>query len=254
MVLRSLAKLMLNSFWGKFGQRENQSKTTIIKEPHKLNELMTSPTKIINNLLVVNEDTMIATWENKEEAVEPLSTVNVCIAAYTTAQARLKLYTYLEQLKERVLYYDTDSVIYISKEGEPEPPTGNYIGDMTDELEEYGNGSYITEFVSGGPKNYSYKVWSTKLEKEMLVCKVKGINLNYESSQLVNFSTIKDMVLSADNTPIMIKSTNFRRNKIHEVITVTEEKRYQIKAEKRKFLPNYDSVPYGYKRLRTENN
>jgi hypothetical protein len=31
--LRSLAKLMLNSFWGKFGQRGNMVQTTYITEP-----------------------------------------------------------------------------------------------------------------------------------------------------------------------------------------------------------------------------
>jgi hypothetical protein len=72
------------------------------------------------------------------------------------------LYSFLEKVGERVLYYDTDSIIYISREGEYDPPTGNFIGDMTDELEEYGCGSYITEFVCGGPKNYAFKVFSTK--------------------------------------------------------------------------------------------
>lgn len=31
--LRSLAKLMLNSFWGKFGQRTNLTQTTLISDP-----------------------------------------------------------------------------------------------------------------------------------------------------------------------------------------------------------------------------
>jgi hypothetical protein len=30
--------------------------------------------------------------------------------------------------------------------------TGDYLGDLTDELEEFGSGSYIEEFVSGVPK------------------------------------------------------------------------------------------------------
>jgi hypothetical protein len=35
------------------------------------------------------------------------------IAAYITNQARLELYEYLRELRESVLYCDTDSVIYI---------------------------------------------------------------------------------------------------------------------------------------------
>jgi len=34
------------------------------------------------------------------------------------------------------------------------PPTGDFLGELTDELSGYGPGSYIDEFVSGGPKQY----------------------------------------------------------------------------------------------------
>jgi hypothetical protein len=44
-----------------------------------------------------------------------------------------------------------------------EPPKveiGYYLGDLTDVLEEFGSGSYIEQFVSGGPKNYAFSVFS----------------------------------------------------------------------------------------------
>jgi hypothetical protein len=47
--------------------------------------------------------------KNLDEASEPLRNVNVVLAAYTTAQARLKLYEHLEALGGQVLCYDTDS-------------------------------------------------------------------------------------------------------------------------------------------------
>jgi len=60
-----------------------------------------------------------------------------------------------------VLYCDTDSVIYIQNVDEPSKvETGYYLGDLTDELEKFGSGSYIEEFVSGGPKNYAFSVFS----------------------------------------------------------------------------------------------
>ena len=58
------------------------------------------------------EDVMeIVTTQAKEKAEKSLKT-NVFIAIFTTANARLKLFEALETLQERVLYYDTDSVIY----------------------------------------------------------------------------------------------------------------------------------------------
>lgn len=247
--LRCQAKLMLNSFWGKFGQLEHQPRTKIINKSEEFFSMLTNPCFEINTVLPVNETALVVNYQFTEESFDPLSTVNVAIAAYVTAQARLKLYTYLEHLNERVLYYDTDSVIYISRPGEYEPPTGSFLGDMTDELEGYGCGSYIKEFASGGPKNYAYKVWSTTEEQEKVVCKVKGIKLTYATSQLVNFESIRDMILAESEVqPIVVTRDAICRTKLHEVVSKKEHKNYKTNSLKRKFLENYDSVPYGFKK------
>ena len=59
-----------------------------------------------------------------EEEVIPSNKTNIFIAAFTTAWARLELYKYLEQLKEQVLYFDTDSIIYLGLEGLLQVETG----------------------------------------------------------------------------------------------------------------------------------
>ena len=47
---------------------------------------------------------------------------NVVIAAFTTAYARLKLYSVLEKLDpSSILYMDTDSVIHVEREGAYSP-------------------------------------------------------------------------------------------------------------------------------------
>jgi hypothetical protein len=90
-------------------------------------------------------------YQYKEEFVEESGRTNVVIAAYTTctAQARLKLYSYLEQLGPRALYADIDSVVYTSR-----PELGDYLGDLTDEVPD----NRIIEFVTSGPKNNAYKI------------------------------------------------------------------------------------------------
>ena len=45
---------------------------------------------------------------------------NTFVAAFTTCWARLHLYEALKRLGKRVLYFDTDSVLYVSRPGEPE--------------------------------------------------------------------------------------------------------------------------------------
>ena len=58
---------------------------------------------------------------------------------------------------ESVLNCDTDSVIFIQKDNDPpKVKTGDYLGDLTDELEEYGFCSFLDEFVSGSPKKLCF--------------------------------------------------------------------------------------------------
>ena len=159
--LRQLGKAVITSFWRKLGKKENQEKASINKDPREFFVMFTNASIEINNILPVNDDTLLVNWSYKEESYNELTTVNVCLAAYTTAQARLKLYEYLETLGKRVLYYGIDSVIYTHLNGQVDIPLGSFLGDMTNELETYGPNSYITEFVCGGPKLYSYIVFFT---------------------------------------------------------------------------------------------
>ena len=109
--LRSLAKLMLNSFWGKFGQRPNQTQVTTCTKPSEFFQIVTDDRQVIHRIEVVNEH-MVEVFHSFQEVYDPVQTnVNIFIACFTTSYARLKLGI----LKERVLYKDTDSVIYTQK-------------------------------------------------------------------------------------------------------------------------------------------
>ena len=146
--------IFLILFIGKFAQRSNLAKIEMIHEPRDFYDLLYSSAVEVCDARLVNDETVEVHYRNTEEFAEPNNKVNVVIAAFTTAYARLKLYDLLDLLQERVLYYDTDSVIYVHQPGKPDPPLGNYLGDLTDELDA---GDYITSFVSGGPKNYAYR-------------------------------------------------------------------------------------------------
>ena len=165
------------------------------------------------------------------------------IAAFTTAYARLKLYGLLDLLQERVLYYDTDSVIYVHKAGKPDPPLGNYLGDLTDEL----NGDYITSFVSGGPKNYAYRTKKGKAET-----KIRGITLDYAATGKLNPSVIRSLVHLHTNCHTAAKVTVdipfkiTRDKKEKNIVTKRMKKDYRVVYNKRVVTENYETLPYGY--------
>lgn len=149
----------------------NLCKTQILNDSQAnvLFEQMANPTIEIQDFNIVDDrHLMLTTKRTSEDMCDPGHT-NVFLASFTTCWARLKLYELLDLLQTRVLYWDTDSVIYTLKEGELEPPVGDYLGELTNELSE---DDWITEFVCNGPKNYAYKTYKGKE-----VCKVKGFSI-----------------------------------------------------------------------------
>ena len=181
------------------------------------------------------------------------------IAAITTCHASLKLYSLLEMLDRRVLYYDTDSVIFVSRPGDADPETVSFLGDLTDELKKPGD--YITEFVSGGPKIYAFK---TRLGEH--VCKVKGFSFNHKNSKLINFEPMLGLVSRPQNQKdkkrkrsnkqaeedvdkiVVTNDRKITRQKLkRKIYNRKEKKNYRIVYDKRVLQKDsFDTLPYGY--------
>lgn len=207
--LRAIAKLILNSLWGKFGQRPDMIQTKYIgpdnvKEWYKLIQL--SDKKLID----IKADELTGCYlfvrylDNREECNNTLYKTNIAIASAVTANAGMRLYKELSKLGKRVLYHDTDSIIY---EYDPElynVEEGNYLGMWESETGEL----LLCEYVSIGPKSYSYKIDWIQAE-----CKMKGICLNHDNTKVVNFDTLKHLVNHSDkvlktNNNLLFKKTN----------------------------------------------
>jgi len=253
--LRAIAKLFLNSFWGKFGQRENMMQQKYVT-PEEFFQLFHDKTVQLQNWEMVSAGendqsaTMLIRYKQAEGFIQPLANTNVIIAAYVTAHARLRLYKLLEELQDRVLYFDTDSVFYITKPGQSCLPTGDYLGDLTDELLDYGKGSYIKEFVSAGPKNYSYKIFSTKDKKLHQVIKVKGHPLDYTAMKHINARHMKKMVQafvkSNRQDQVTVVAPRIQREGHHKLVTRLVRKVYRVVYDKRVVNKDYSTVPFGY--------
>ena len=232
------------NFLGKFAQRSNLTKTEMVTEPKVLFDYLDSDQYEVSDARMVNDETVEVHYKKKDEFIEQNDKVNIVIAAFTTAYARLKLYDVLDRLEERVLYYDTDSVIYVHEPGKPDPPLGNYLGQLTDELD---SGDYITTFISGGPKNYAYITNNGKS-----VTKIRGIMLNYAATKKINVDVMRHLVDLHVNCHIQEKVTVenpfkiTRDKKEKNIVTKSMKKDYRIVYNKRVVTENYGTVPYGY--------
>ena len=106
-------------FVGKFAQHTNMTKVEMITDPQVYFDYLTSDEINVLEARFVSDEMIEIHYENNENFIAPNAKTNVVITAFTTAYARLKLYGVLDMLQERVLYYDTDSIIFVSKTNDP---------------------------------------------------------------------------------------------------------------------------------------
>jgi DNA polymerase type B, organellar and viral len=254
---RNSAKLCLNSLWGKFGQRNNMSQTTVCKSYDEFFKIMQSKGIEIIDIFVPSSEykNIYVNWKYKnDESYKPLKHSSIPVAAYTTAHARIKLYYLLNSLGDNLLYCDTDSIIYIDNENLiSKPQTGVFLGELTDELAEHGKNTYITEFVAFGPKSYAYKYKTPNTNKVGEVAKCKGILYNLP---ILSFKNFKNIVLDPENDKIYKGEIpkKIKRKKHFQIVTEPEEKRIKFTYTKRICNVDLSTIPYGYRKIFPDKN
>ena len=204
---------------------------------------------IVKNVNVYSEDVLEVTTVKKEGAFAPTTKGNIFIALFTTAIARLKLYDALDQLQERVLYYDTDSVIYTTKPDQAQLPLGKFLGEFTDETD----GDAITEFGAAGPKSYAYKTSGGKTE-----CKSKGLRNTDAVRRVLNCETMLAHIQTELQDP-QAQKRRLHTNVFNHFIRNGKVKTIHLEDLIKIFQVNWDkrvvdrttgvTYPYGFVRL-----
>jgi hypothetical protein len=252
--MKQLAKICLNSLWGKFGQRATLDSYEYITEWNRMllqlgdKTINTKSWHIINNSCVelrYNED------NDKTVEAEYISEIT---ATFTTANARLRLISMLNWLRpSQLIYCDTDSVIFLydgTNQNHKYPtnddktkPTNVLFGDALGEWEnEFSNDEWIDEIVVGGAKRYSYKT-----NKGKITIKQKGITLDRANSNVFTFENVRNVSLKNVSLESQ-KRYQFTWNKTTKDI----ETKYLSRTvnstinTKRILLENYDTLPFGY--------
>lgn len=119
-------------------------------------------------------------------------------------------------------------------------PISNHVGDYTNELDQ---GDFITHFVSAGSKNYAYKTSRGAGE-----CKVRGFTLSYNAAKKINYNAIEDIVLNDPQKTIVttVPDQIFRDKHNYKIYSRDMQKHYSMVNDKRIYLPDHTSLPYGY--------
>jgi hypothetical protein len=237
------AKLMLNSLWGKFGQRQ-MNISVYINEPSKWYNILRRVNKK-EIILITREnlgDSLFIQYKEVKECNMNFNKTNIALCGMITSQARLRLYKVIgdKRLSNRVIYCDTDSCIYLYDKNKYNNKTGDMLGEWEAETDEP-----IKKIVCLAPKAYSYITASNKKE-----IKSKGIQLTAENiKENVNFNYYKKMI-DDNNNIIKCKSLIFKKT-YEGMYTKYDDKILKLdpKCFKRKIINNYNTVPYGYKSM-----
>jgi hypothetical protein len=252
--LRFIAKIMLNSFWGKLAQRPNLPQTQVVKDYDTMMGLFTDPQKYVSEAINVDDDTMLITWEYKDDAMAKQSNTNIAVAAFVTAYARLELYKLMERIEEQsprsLLYHDTDSVLHLQKYCEPEIECGDFLGELTDELKDYGPGAQCKKFVSFGPKTYAYEITKADGSTEATF-KVKGLKLNTVAMDIISMRSMMETALAytkGETRTLQIPQIEIRSDNHHNVYTRYFDKMFRPTADKRVISADC-TLPFGYQEL-----
>jgi len=243
--LRTVMKLCLNSFWGRFGINNNKIKTKFIYDFNEWNEMLINAKNgqyIIHDVDFSSQKYLICYYSYNKEFFDGCLTGNIPIAAFVTCHARLKLLSEMKKLCHRLLYCDTDSLIYVSNntKDEYEPLIGDYLGQLTNEIDK--KDGKVIEYAATAPKSYTYKT-----DKGYEKCVIKGFTLNYLASLKLNFEAIKNIVLEEPNKKIQVEQTKFTRCKTNwDITTSILNKSYSFYYDKRVLLDDLSTLPYGF--------
>ena len=241
--LRSISKLLLNSMWGRYCLQTNKVKYAMISTLKELYSYLLNDRYIVQTIHFLNESKAQVFFSEKEELHQGGKDSNVVLGAFVTCYGRMVLYEELYKLDNRILYYDTDSIIFLSKdEACYEPQLGDYLGKFTSEVK-IKDGNHIIEYVLAGPKNYAYKLDSGKT-----FCKIKGFSVNYIASKSLNFDSMKDLVLSKNSERrIPVEQNIFIKSKEEWTIgSENVQKIYRQVYDKRILNENFETLPFGY--------
>lgn len=205
--LRALAKLLLNSLWGKLGQRS-----------YPVREWVTHKDRLAYLFKMFDEGKFVLkqfrnpeanrVWFEYEipEDFNNLTATAPQIAAYVSMWGRVILHRKVLSVHgQRVLYCDTDSAIIYLRKNDSVPFVGKGLGFLANEVEKnledagYKKGvdfeePYISSAVFVAPKTYAYQISCAKKGPLCTKTTHKGFEPSYKNRQVINYESMKRLV------------------------------------------------------------
>jgi hypothetical protein len=300
---RQLFKIMLNSLWGKLCERMHNTinvncTTEQLRSYYSFErngflnirhcdhlgpnrwylcadivglEDVVTPNSVINHINnmpgvdMEQSDGYKASYIQKEAKwFKYLRNSAVHIGSYVTMWGRSVLEEQMEKLDQRVLYHDTDSIIYkVDSSADYQIPRGSLLGEWEVECDT------IIEFVSLAPKVYAYKYLGKPQQTRPVggefwkhgdlfypileICKAKGFTLHQKAAERINFAGLKQLYFNTQHNgqqffqpPIAVPQFTMKFDETcKSMIAYDQTKRLNFKYEKGVIGMNHTAFPFG---------
>jgi hypothetical protein len=185
-IKRNIAKLLLNSLYGRFGMNYELSSFKVIKI-EELDQYLNKEPKVEE---IINDELQLISFNDNKQS----RTVSIAIAAATTGKARVHMNNFKVKYFNDLYYSDTDSLVissYLKTEY-----VGDDIGKLKLEYKDF-EGVYL-----------SPKVYSMKFKDGSEITKIKGINVQNQPN--INYENLCKL-LNPNNT-IKLNNLIFKYN------------------------------------------
>lgn len=215
---RAVAKTQANSFWGKMCEKFKNTMAQHVdakqyieleNKEHAGQLRVTQRFKTGRNKWFVAGE--LTQMDNSSKYSQKKHRERTCpsVGVFVPMWGRMMLWEEMNKLGKRVMYHDTDSIIYEYDQSKYNVKEGKLLGDWEAELD----GNPIVEFVALAPKTYSYRYLDVKnrvkipdnvgvewfhkykpfeiykgyLYQVKEETKVKGIKLHSDARKVINF-------------------------------------------------------------------
>lgn len=251
-------KLLMNSLYGKFGENPNKLDLVIDKLPlEKDRPDERDGYRWVRGFPVNQTDThkTYTSYYAPDESSQSnnLKPTNVVIAAFITAQGRIRLNKALSYFGTKILYHDTDSFIFVDDQNVDLDTVFDFkvtpeldLGLLKDELE----GEEMSRFIALAPKTYAYETENNNSTKQVI--KMKGVQKNYSVDSIIDFEAFKrllDGTRQAEKLPQRQFTMDMKKQTMTSRIfnKIFQFNKYDLKGEYSEH--NYFTFPFGYERF-----
>lgn len=204
----ALAKLLLNSLWGKLGQRSYPVKEWVTDEVrlNYLQQQLEAGTIELVSFISFSPHRLHLEYRNPIDQ-NNLNTTAPHLAAFVSMWGRIVLHKkMLAPHGQRALYYDTDSAIIYVRAGDRESANefvSEELGGLSDELPKMIKNAgykardfpdaYIKELVMLAPKTYAVRIVSEQPQMECFKVVCKGFQPSHHNRDAVSFKSFKEL-------------------------------------------------------------